>query len=1158
MRVDRGLFEEHSFATTHILPPEEVQEFVKQARAQIDRGDLDAEEGYGGKPHATLLYGLADDQEGEAVDILRDAGPLNVRVAGVDVFEPGDYDVVIFKLESDDLQRVHDALDQLPNSNEWPDYNPHMTIAYVKPGLGKKYAEKLESDLIGKNFVANQAEFSDTADNTVVVDLREGTTEAFENLSEQSPLFGTDVLTEEPDEGAILAALYPVLNRANRRATSINQAASGQTSVLLDDGHSLDMMMQDGSWWASTGVGSYDLMSPTDQERLVKELSGMLESARQQIFEATAIVRQDGYDLLITFQEMPTRETLKKPDPTYRTTRDPETGEEKQQQEWDPSPTTRYVQYLDRITNELERNPELNYLGEFRKRTQDTVQFVPHYQDWNDTKEAASLIAQALKQSGAKVDSEGDFDKTAQITSIKGVGSGGDVQVQKGGWFRDDPRGGGARARGERPKSAVGKPAPAPAAPAPAPAPTVSSAPATTPVSVPKAPAVVAPAPKPAAPKKSRKSTKRARKALTSKKSGKRGAKSTPVIPVVKQAADQGPSEPRPGQPGYKGIRARARAQNLNKAIVPPAKPTRTTKKKGRIGGKKEDTYTSDVSFTDTIPVTPPRPTRKKKRRSEGVKLPGIKDAARRRISTVYRVLGESESKYPGQPIRLMMRPSQVRALHKKPVWSALSESGVIQSKPYVMSGEEFFEVSIDVRRNEWSEANRETLLAEVNSVAPQAYMHILEHVEPSVAAREIVHLVEQILEAQAEAELDEGPTGRLADWIRGRKLQGSVVGTPELKEHLLGSYDVVREILEGIPIDKHVLKLLKSVDQKSIAVAAGQLLEDENTSVGANLGSMADPSGAAAGSVTQGYGEQDVEQDPGTTEQVAVSSRNWEPGAMFELHVKQPDGSAEWEMREVVGHEGEDESSRLVYKDDAGNIMDLSHEEVDAGLEGGSVRSPDELGVESEAEIPTDISTDISEPVEEGNDPEADRLNKNPRFTQALATYQQSKDEKDWAAVQTEAQKITGKAGPELDRILGQFAGTDKNMAGGNPPVAESVGADEQGVPNPDIIERKRLGRETPLRQASADNRCPYCGGGLQNQICTQCRRRVAPAEGVSAEFRTRVTEDTKIQRCVRRFGITQNEAYLLQATDRAVRMGVPNHTIARRLVDELAGTAV
>jgi 2'-5' RNA ligase len=52
------------------------------------------------------------------------------------------FDVVKFNVvPSFTLQNLNSKLSEFPNSNEYPEYKPHITIAYVKKGSGKKYED---------------------------------------------------------------------------------------------------------------------------------------------------------------------------------------------------------------------------------------------------------------------------------------------------------------------------------------------------------------------------------------------------------------------------------------------------------------------------------------------------------------------------------------------------------------------------------------------------------------------------------------------------------------------------------------------------------------------------------------------------------------------------------------------------------------------------------------------------------------------------------------------------------------------------------------------------------------------------------------------------------------------------------------------------------
>ncbi len=39
---------------------------------------------------------------------------------------------------------------KLPHTTDYPDYHPHTTIAYVKPGEGKKYVGKIDKPIMVK------------------------------------------------------------------------------------------------------------------------------------------------------------------------------------------------------------------------------------------------------------------------------------------------------------------------------------------------------------------------------------------------------------------------------------------------------------------------------------------------------------------------------------------------------------------------------------------------------------------------------------------------------------------------------------------------------------------------------------------------------------------------------------------------------------------------------------------------------------------------------------------------------------------------------------------------------------------------------------------------------------------------------------------------
>lgn len=93
-------------------------------------------------PHLTLLYGLekgvTEDQVKSIIDNFK--GEIKIEIDGINLFENEQFDVLKFNVVSyPGLQKLHDELSKLPNTDKFPTYTPHITIAYLNKGEGKKY-----------------------------------------------------------------------------------------------------------------------------------------------------------------------------------------------------------------------------------------------------------------------------------------------------------------------------------------------------------------------------------------------------------------------------------------------------------------------------------------------------------------------------------------------------------------------------------------------------------------------------------------------------------------------------------------------------------------------------------------------------------------------------------------------------------------------------------------------------------------------------------------------------------------------------------------------------------------------------------------------------------------------------------------------------------
>lgn len=117
----------------------------------IDPEDIYSEEGpqtYGleDEPHVTLLYGLHEEVTPLSIsNVIHSHNFGTVWLYEPSLFSQPNYDVFKFKAVGDSLHQVNRQLRQYPHTTSFPEYNPHLTIGYLKPGTVKKYIPILES-----------------------------------------------------------------------------------------------------------------------------------------------------------------------------------------------------------------------------------------------------------------------------------------------------------------------------------------------------------------------------------------------------------------------------------------------------------------------------------------------------------------------------------------------------------------------------------------------------------------------------------------------------------------------------------------------------------------------------------------------------------------------------------------------------------------------------------------------------------------------------------------------------------------------------------------------------------------------------------------------------------------------------------------------------
>lgn len=120
--------------------------FLKFSESLIDRNDLFEREGglIRKTHHITLLYGVLNKDPDDIFPCLKDINSFSVELGEISVFENKEFDVLIIKVNSPVLKKLNFLLYNDTKSVRFHEYDPHITLAYLKKGTGKKYIEILK------------------------------------------------------------------------------------------------------------------------------------------------------------------------------------------------------------------------------------------------------------------------------------------------------------------------------------------------------------------------------------------------------------------------------------------------------------------------------------------------------------------------------------------------------------------------------------------------------------------------------------------------------------------------------------------------------------------------------------------------------------------------------------------------------------------------------------------------------------------------------------------------------------------------------------------------------------------------------------------------------------------------------------------------------
>ena len=129
----------HDYSSVQVDLPELPAAMIAELASQIPDNQL-AEDGREKNPHVTIKYGLHTNNAKDLLPVLAGQPPVVMKFGKTSYFEGDGFDVVIVRVVSSDLRRLNKLIsDSLNHTDTHPQYVPHATVAYVKPGMGKEY-----------------------------------------------------------------------------------------------------------------------------------------------------------------------------------------------------------------------------------------------------------------------------------------------------------------------------------------------------------------------------------------------------------------------------------------------------------------------------------------------------------------------------------------------------------------------------------------------------------------------------------------------------------------------------------------------------------------------------------------------------------------------------------------------------------------------------------------------------------------------------------------------------------------------------------------------------------------------------------------------------------------------------------------------------------
>lgn len=125
------------------------------------------------KTHCTVLHSITDTAPEQAQKVLAGEPSFTVELGEISIFENEVFDVVKINVIGDALHRLYRvATNSFSHNKAYFEFNPHLTIAFMKKHKGKKLLEKInKKKFLGKRFEVEELCFNKYRINETIIDL---------------------------------------------------------------------------------------------------------------------------------------------------------------------------------------------------------------------------------------------------------------------------------------------------------------------------------------------------------------------------------------------------------------------------------------------------------------------------------------------------------------------------------------------------------------------------------------------------------------------------------------------------------------------------------------------------------------------------------------------------------------------------------------------------------------------------------------------------------------------------------------------------------------------------------------------------------------------------------------------------------------------------